>query len=153
MIRRRREDPRHALPALTTRFEQCGFSSAGFSQRASPLTGAELHYFVRHDCTYVVEFGFGQHTFGDIFMAVGVSHPDGPAKAKFAPLSYFVDYRTTLNRLIAAGISCDEALAESVAPHIEYAARVALIAHSRGRLIPLRADLQDAQTGNDIVEP
>ena len=152
-LRRGHGQPCYALPVLTALFESHGFRSAGFSRDDNALTGAEVHYFTRHDCTYSAEFGLGQHTYGDMFMAVGANHQGGPKKTPFVPLSYFADYKTTLNRLLEAEISKDQALAESVAPHIEYAARVALLAYSRGRSIPLRADLDDIRAGGGGVEP
>ena len=153
LMRRLRQEPIYTLPALTALFENHGFRYAGFRRDDSALTGSEEHYFARRDCSFVVEFGIGQHTHGDCSVAVSASHPDGPAKTLHAPLSYFVDYRSALNRLWLSGRAADDALAESVAPHIEYASRVALLAHQRGRSIPLLEDLKDARVGGGGVEP
>lgn len=142
-FRRKPAAPMFPVPALTELLTDHGFTYEGFTS-PDHFRGNEAHRFSRDEVSLV--FGFAYSIYGEDRIALEVPEPTDPGRRSSAYLSYFVEYARERNALREAGLTHDEALARCLAPHVEYVLRLAAIAVSHGRVIPIPADAIEAAT-------
>ena len=126
-----------SVPALIEMFAAHGFVYEGFTS-SDHFRGNEQHRFTRRSVSFL--FGFAYSIYGEDFIGIEVPEPSGTGARTSVHLSYFVDYALERNALRESGLTHDESLAQSLAPHIEYVTQLAGISTSHGRVIPLKAD-------------
>jgi len=125
------------IPALTAELTAHGFAYRGFVVSKAKHGSIEAHRFAR--AGYIFRFDFAGSFYDEGFIGVGrLGVEDGRERVEY--LSFFLDYATERNALVARGMTQDEALAASIGPHIEEIVRLVAVTHASGGVIPLAVD-------------